>query len=225
MSHLACDLGRIRYSPRMSRSTQALVASLLVGAAWISPGCSKSAGNQDTSKALGGEPGAGEMGKVVVPGAELAPPPAFPSERGGAAGPAAGANTGASTDDSFRLKPDEGKLAVESPAPTSPGTEVAAKILVTPTGPYKINKEFPTKLTIETPEGVTVAKAQLTAGGADQVKGDADAFEDHQLAFTVKLTPAAAGQHTISGTFRFAVCDKDTCLSKKEPIEIAVAAN
>jgi len=161
------------------------------------------------------------MGKVMVPGADTPPPPQFPSANaaGGAAQPE-GAD-----DDPFRLKPDEGQLAIEAPAPTTPGTEVTAKILVTPTGPYKINKEFPTKLTLEGPDGVTIAKAQLTAGGVDQAKGDADAFEDKQLAFTVKLTPSKPGNHTINGTFKFAVCDKDTCLSKKEPIQIAVAAN
>lgn len=213
----------------MSRSTQALLASLLLGSALITaPGCSKSAGNQETAttQATGNAGQAqdqGAMGKVMVPGADTPPPPKFPSANAAAADPAKA--EGASDDDPFRLKPDEGRLAIESPAPTAPGTEVTAKILVTPTGPYKINKEFPTKLTLETPEGVTIAKAQLTAGGIDQSKGDADAFEDGQLAFSVKLTPSKAGNHTINGTFKFAVCDKDTCLSKKEQIQIAVAAN
>ena len=63
----------------------------------------------------------------------------------------------------------------------------------------------------------------MKAGGADQAKGDADALDDKQLAFSVKLTPQA-GSHTISGTFKFAVCDKDTCLAKKETINIVVAA-
>ena len=42
--------------------------------------------------------------------------------------------------------------------------------------------------------------------------------------FAVKLTPAASGSYTINGDFKFAVCDRDTCLPKREPIAIAVAA-
>jgi hypothetical protein len=212
----------------MSRSTQALLASLVLGSALVAaPACSKSAGNQETGATqVTGAPGAGAQGameKVMVPGATT-PPPSFPSANG-AAGPAEGTTAGQADEDPFRLKPEEGQLAIEAPAPTAPGTEVTARIVVTPAGPYKINKEFPTKLTLEGPEGVAIAKAQLTAGGADQSKGDADAFEDKQLAFTVKLTPSQAGNHTVNGTFRFAVCDKDTCLSKKEQIQIAVATN
>ena len=103
------------------------------------------------------------------------------------------------------------------------GWAVTATVRVTPSGAYHINKEFPTKLTLETPAGVTLAKALLTAGGQDQAKGDAEAFDEKQLAFNVKLTPSS-GTHTIKGTFKFAVCDKDTCLAKKEQISIVVAA-
>jgi hypothetical protein len=200
----------------MSRTQVALLLSGLFAAA----GCSKPAANQDTGSTVKTDLGGGG-GKVAVPGGEA---PNMPSGMGNpevASGGAIGAKGGG--DDTFRLKPEEGQLAVEALTDVKAGTEVTAKILVTPAGPYKINKEFPTKLTLESPAGVVLAKALLTAGGHDQVKGDADAFEDKQLAFTVKLTPTS-GNHTISGTFKFAVCDKDTCLAKKEQISIAVAA-
>jgi hypothetical protein len=71
---------------------------------------------------------------------------------------------------------------------------------------------------------VTLAKAQLSAGGADKAKGDAEAFEERKMAFAVKLTPGASGNYTVNGTFKFAVCDKDQCRPKKETIAIAVAA-
>lgn len=193
------------------------VASVAVVAA-----CSKPSSNKDT----GAKPVTTEGAKVMVPGGDTTGAPRMTMdnpEGAGQIGGDKGAAARGGADDSFRLKPEEGKLAVEAPADAKAGTEVTAKILVTPVGPYKINKEFPTKLTLETPTGVTIAKAQLTAGGHDQSKGDADAFEDKQLAFTVKLTPTS-GNHTINGTFKFAVCDKDTCLAKKEQISIAVAA-
>ncbi|MDX2091678.1 MAG: hypothetical protein SFX73_27705 [Kofleriaceae bacterium] len=122
------------------------------------------------------------------------------------------------------LSPDEGKLSVENPGEAKAGSEVTAKIVVTPTTAYKVNTEFPTKLEIKTPEGVTVAKAEQKAGGPDKAKGDAEAFGERELAFTVKLTPAQAGNFTVNGTLKFAVCDKDTCLPKKEAVTIAFAA-
>ena len=42
--------------------------------------------------------------------------------------------------------------------------------------------------------------------------------------FAVKLTPAASGSYTINGTFKFAVCDHDQCLAKKETDRDQVAA-
>lgn len=203
----------------MPRSHLVVLGSLVVGS--LVAGCGSKSADTGKATATNGEP-QGE--RIQVPGGT--PPPAMGGMGGarGAGGDIAAGAPGGSTDDTFRLKPEEGKLAVESPAPAKAGTEVTAKILVTPAGPYKINKEFPIKLKLETPEGVTLAKAELTAGGRDQVQGDAEAFDDKQLAFTVKLTPAQTGNHTISGTFKFAVCDKETCLAKKEQISIAVAA-
>ncbi|MFN0245712.1 MAG: hypothetical protein ACKV2T_02315 [Kofleriaceae bacterium] len=176
--------------------------------------CSKSAGpqNQDTGKT------SGEGERIAVPGGgapEGAPRMGMP--------PSNGVQTTAGGDDAFRLKPDEGTLKIEIPADAKAGAEVTAKILVIPSEKYKVNKEFPTKLTLTPPAGVTLAKAEMKAGGADESKGDADAFEDKQLAFSVKLTPQP-GNHKITGTFKFAVCDKDVCLAKKEQIELVVAA-
>jgi hypothetical protein len=183
-------------------------------------GCSKPAANQDT----GGKPTPNVVEeRVMVPGGE-APNMKMGSPEGATLGGAPGGAKGGA-DDQFRLKAEEGALAIEAPKDAKAGAEVLAKITVTPAGPYHINKEFPTKLTFESPAGVTLAKAQLTAGGHDKAKGDADVFDDTQLAFTVKLTPAAAGTHTITGKFKFAVCDKDTCLAKSEQISFAVVAN
>jgi hypothetical protein len=127
-------------------------------------------------------------------------------------------------DDRFRLKPEEGKLAIESPADARAGAEAIAKITVTPGTGYHVNTEYPIKLTLTSPTGVTLPKAEFVAGGHGNAKGDADALDEKQLAFAVKLTPAATGSYTINGSFKFAVCDRDQCLAKKETIAIAVAA-
>lgn len=187
-------------------------ASLLLAALAGCSGCTKSA-NQETAS---GEstakatplPSDNGAAKTVPVGGE-----AQPQQRGG-------------NDARFRLQPEEGKLAIEAPADAKANTEATAKIKVTASSLYKVNTEFPVKLTLESPTGVTLAKAELKAGGHDKAKGDADAFDEHELVFAVKLTPASPGSYTINGTFKFAVCDKagSTCLAKKEPIAIQVAA-
>ena len=174
-------------------------------------GCSKSAGTKekpDDSLATSGND------RVAVPGA-----------KGGAAA-VEGAVVGGGDEKRFRLQPEEGALAIETPADAKAGSEAIAKIVVTPGSAYKVNTEFPTKVTLETVDGVTFAKAELKAGGLDKEKGDAEIFEESKLTFAVKLTPAKSGSYTINGSFKFAVCDKagSTCLAKKEPIAIQVAA-
>ncbi|HEX2687659.1 MAG TPA: hypothetical protein VHN14_13630 [Kofleriaceae bacterium] len=180
----------------------------------ITAACSKSAGNQD--KVASPPPASSGQDVIAVPqgGPSMGPRkdvvPANP--------------TPPPVDDRTRLKPEEGKLAVEPPADAKAGAEAVAKIVVIPGAGYHVNTEFPTKLTLTSPQGVALAKAQLVAGGHDKAKGDADALDEQQLAFAVKLTPAASGSYTINGDFRFAVCDVSQCLPKREIIAIAVAA-
>jgi hypothetical protein len=131
---------------------------------------------------------------------------------------------GTGVDDRLRLRPEEGTLAIVPPADAKPGAEVVAKITVTPGKGYHVNTEYPVKLTLAPPDGVALAKTDFAAGGHDKAKGDADAFDEQNLAFAVKLTPAANGSYTINGKFKFAVCDADQCLPKKETIAITVAA-
>jgi hypothetical protein len=171
-------------------------------------GCSKSAGTKEKpDETLGGND------RVAVPGA-----------KGG--GPTESVPISGGDEKRFRLQPEEGAIAIEAPAGAKAGGEAIAKIVVTPTDKYKVNTEFPTKLTLETADGVTIAKAELKAGGQDKAKGDAEVFEESKLTFAVKLTPAKSGSYTINGSFKFAVCDRagSTCLAKKEPIAIQVAA-
>ena len=200
-------------------------------AALLLVGCSKSATNQEGgSRQPATEGGQADgtdegLGKVAVPGGEpvgQAMPLGEGTTTGAPAAPGVAAKGG--DDTLFRLKPDEGTLTIEAPADAKAGSEVIAKVIVTPGSKYKVNVEFPTKLTLETTTGVTFAKAEMKAGGASKAKGDADQFDEKQLTFAVKLTPSTSGSYTINGSFKFAVCDKDQCLAKKEPIAIQVAA-
>ena len=155
--------------------------------------------------------------KIAVPGGDKVAVPGG-AESTGAPKPPGG------TDDRAKLHPQEGKLAIEAPADAKAGTETTAKIIVTPGSGYHVNTEYPIKLTIAPTDGVSIAKAEFVAGGHDKSKGDADALDEQNLTISVKLTPAKSGSYTLNGNFKFAVCDKDQCLPKREQIAIVVAA-
>jgi hypothetical protein len=186
----------------MSRLGLVSAAVVVSAAALGAYACSKSAANQ-----------------------EPAPPPTQPGGVAMAVGnPGAAAAKPVSNDDRLRLKADEGTIAITPPANAKAGAEAIATILVTPNTGYHVNTEFPIKLKLEAPTGVTLAKTEWSAGGSSKDKGDADALDEQHLALSIKMTPAASGTYTINGSFKFAVCDHDSCLAKKEPIAITVAA-
>jgi len=223
MSHPRGAPSGIRYHRGMLRTPSLLSALAVVAVVGAAPGCGKPAPAADKgSKTVAIE----TVDRVEVPGTRGTPDQAPPTMKMGAPEGAAITGTppgGAAGDDPFRLKPEEGTLAIVAPAEGAAGTELVATVNVTPAGPYHINLEFPTKLELTGPAGVVIAKPKQTAGGHDKARGDADAFEDGKLTFTVRMTPQP-GAHTVTGSFKFAVCDKDTCLAKKEQISIAVAA-
>jgi hypothetical protein len=190
------------------RFAVAFTSVLTIAACSSKPPSTKETG----SSAASGRGGGGET--IIVPGAKGAEgaAPNF-----GGSGANAGAVAAANS-----LQPNEGTLAIQAPPDATAGAEATAKIVITPATSYHVNTEFPVKLELQPPSGVTLPKALFVAGG-DKGKGDADAFDEQQLAFAVKLTPAQAGNVTVSGTIKFAVCDKDSCLPKKEPVTIAFA--
>ena len=159
--------------------------------------------------------------------ASAAPAPAPAAVDRGEKAPAVEAKTdpGAppADDPSRHLQPDEGTLTIGK-GEAAAGSEATIAITVKPASGYHVSKNYPTKLTLVPPDGVKVAKAEMSAGGRDEAKGDADELSEQLLAFSVKATAAKAGSYEIKGTFKFGVCDKDSCHAKKQPIAIQVAA-
>lgn len=148
--------------------------------------------------------------------------------KGGGAGPAVTvggpgvatptqAGSAGAIDPQLRLHPDEGSLAIEVPPDAKAGSEVVAKVTLKPTESYHVNQDYPVKLVLDDQANVTLPKKELK-------KADADAFDERQLVFSVKLTPTQSGNYTVSGIFKFAVCTAQQCLPKKEPIAIQIAA-
>lgn len=110
------------------------------------------------------------------------------------------------------------QITAEQPSPTAAGGEAVGRFRVHPGSGYKMNKEFPTKLTLEPPAGVTLAKAVFEIGDAEQ-------FSEKELAFAIKMSAPAAGEYTIPGTLKFAVCTDTTCDPKKQKVALVLKAN
>ncbi len=173
--------------------------------------CSKSAGSQDQSTApvkSGAAEGTGE--RIAVPGSTVTPPPTMNTGGGTEAAmgkePAGSATAGVDT--SFTLTVD--------PLAGAAGAAVAGNLKIVPGKGFHVNQDFPVKLTLEAPAGVTLAKAV-------QEKPDATKFDDDNLIFNVKATAAVAGTYNIKGKFKFAVCTASTCDPKSVPVDIALA--
>jgi hypothetical protein len=102
-------------------------------------------------------------------------------------------------------------VEVTPPATAAVGTAAKARVVLKPTSGYKVNKEFPTKLTVTAPAGVEVAKA--TQAGADAAK-----LAEDECVFEVAFTPKEAGDKKFEAAFKFAVCTTETCDPKSEKL-------
>lgn len=165
---------------------------------------------------------AGEAPRTAAPAATTGAPSAPSGERIPGPGeriPGPGETPAAApADDSGKVVKDSSfAVALEAPGEVQSGAEAVASVKITPGSGYKMNQEYPTKLTLLPTDGVTPAKATLG-------KGDAAKFDNHELAFNVKLTAARAGTYTVRGTVAFAVCTENTCDPKTEKIAINFVA-
>lgn len=197
--------------PAMLRA--AVVALVMISA------CGKSASNQDKDKPT--TPSGEE--RIAVPGAKSAAVGEPGTATEGTA-QAAGAPVQQTDDPRFHLQPEEGALTVDK-GEAKAGAEATAAVKLAPATGYHIATDYPIKLTLEAPAGVTLAKTELTAGGRNKVQGDAETLSEQSLAFSVKATAEKAGAYEIKGVFKFGICEKDSCHPKKQPITITVAAN
>lgn len=110
------------------------------------------------------------------------------------------------------LDPDEGRLAIDEPPPGKPGVESYARIVVTANPGFEITEKAPTNVTLDPTPGVTLAGTRVDR-------------TTHELAFTLALVAARAGDYTIGGRVDFAVCKVNAqCRQKTMPVTLQVAA-
>ena len=139
-------------------------------------------------KTMTSNPGAARLGK----------PPGQPLEAGAK-----------QADTAYQLKLDAPKTAAQ-------GAESVVRVTVTPNEGWKMNDEFPTRMKVTVPEGVSVAKDSM-------VLKDAEKFAEKELTFAIKFTPQSSGEKSFAADFRFAVCTDATCDPKREQLAWVVA--
>jgi hypothetical protein len=109
-------------------------------------------------------------------------------------------------------------ITLASPAEVGKGAQGTAVLEVTPKKGWKLNKEFPTKLTIAEPAGVKVAKKEQTVA-------DAVAFAEQAARWQVQFQADSPGGKDFTGVFKFAVCTDTSCDPKKEQLAWKVAVS
>jgi hypothetical protein len=110
----------------------------------------------------------------------------------------------------------EGYDLVVKGASGKAGEKTTAIVTVKAKGAYHMNKEYPHKLLLTAPEGVTIEKAKLVVGDAK--------LSENELVFKVVATAAAPGKKTIDGELKFATCTETTCVQSVEKVAIQVDA-
>jgi hypothetical protein len=102
-------------------------------------------------------------------------------------------------------------LSILAPGQAPLNTRKTAQVKVSPVGPYKMNTEYPLKLTLTAPAGVTLEKAVLTAK-------DASKFDDTTASFDVAFTATSRGKKAFTGQYKFAVCTETDCFPQSKTV-------
>jgi hypothetical protein len=108
-------------------------------------------------------------------------------------------------------------LEIVAPPPSKAGAPGTATVTVRTRGGWKLNTDYPFKLELSPPAGVTVAKSVLR-------KGDARRFEEREAALDIVITAARAGQADVGAIVKFATCDDASCAVHKEVFTITTTA-
>jgi hypothetical protein len=185
--------------------TLSVLARAVLGAALLSTSCSKSAESKETKPVTAPAPD-----RVAPAPAPAHAPDVAPAGR--EAEPAGGSAMASKT----LAETAEYVLAVNTPDDAAAGKAGKVRLTLTPKTGWHLNRDFPTRLSVEPPEGVKVAKPKL--GKADAVKFS----EKTGAEWAVDFTAATRGDKQFGGMFRFAVCTESTCDPKKENLAFVV---
>jgi hypothetical protein len=109
---------------------------------------------------------------------------------------------------------DQYDLKISPPSATA-GARAVVTISIQPKGAFHVNTEYPVKLKMTAPDGVTLEKAV-------QTKDDAKRFEKAELDFEVAFTAGGSGKKSFTGELKFAVCTDTECKPTSEKVAFDV---
>ena len=102
-------------------------------------------------------------------------------------------------------------VEVKAPASTPVGQPASTQVVVTPQQGFKINLEYPAKLTLGTvPAGANVSAKAITKAQMSVTK--------MRLTVPVSFTAAEPGPKHFEGELRFSVCNDQTCQMPRETV-------
>jgi len=96
------------------------------------------------------------------------------------------------------------------------GEELSVIVTVKAKGAFKVNKEYPHKVSVEPTDGLELPKPKLK-------KADAK-LEEKTLTFTIPAKATRAGSFELAGVLKFSVCSSDACQLEKKDIKSKIAA-
>jgi hypothetical protein len=105
-------------------------------------------------------------------------------------------------------------VTASAPA-TTVNVRSTAKISIVPSSGFRLNMEYPTKLVMVAPSGVTMEKAT-------QVRAEAVKFEEASAEFVVAFTASSVGKKTLTGELKYAVCKAADCIPQTAKVAINV---
>jgi hypothetical protein len=156
------------------------------------------ASSPDDQKVAAAEPGAKEPGPAKIEGKPVDGAGGNPAVKEGGEGE------------------DRYTLEVQPPSEAKAGEPGVVKVKVLPKAPWHMNLDYPTKLVVDAPTGVELAKSE-------QKKADAKALTDETCEFDVAFTASETGDKSFTGKFKFAICQDEACSPVQEDIQFQVA--
>ncbi|MBW2731046.1 MAG: hypothetical protein JRH20_01565 [Deltaproteobacteria bacterium] len=102
-------------------------------------------------------------------------------------------------------------LSITPPPAGKVGQSFAASVALKPLGEYKINMEYPLRLTVKGPKTVTPREVVMRAK-------DAKKMTKAEVLLVPKAKITVAGEHAFEAEFRFSVCTEKHCELKTEKL-------
>lgn len=109
------------------------------------------------------------------------------------------------------------RIELSPPREGKAGDSLVATVTLVPLGGYKVNQEYPTKLSATAASGVQPASLTLK-------KTEAASFSEKGAVFKPAFVAAAAGKYRVDATFKFSVCTEKVCELKSEKLHWFAAA-